>query len=67
MLNTMNTYACSKGYTIPHVDRIFVMCNHNFFNEKWGDQLGPYSPQCAPGETLNVTGKRPADYTTSLI
>ena len=31
----------SQGFIPPHLDRFLIMCNHNFFNEKWADSSDP--------------------------
>ena len=41
VLNVMDSYGCVPGFSTPHVDRLFVMCNHNFFNERWADSRDP--------------------------
>jgi N-acetylglucosamine-6-sulfatase len=66
VLNVMDTFGCEAGYKAPHLDRALIMCNHNFFNEKWADDRSPLRAN-ATSVAINHTGSEPADYTTSII
>mgnify|MGYP006892579495 CR=1 FL=1 len=58
VLNDMTDYGCNAKTFTAHVDRMFVMCKHVFYNETWIDQGGPDSPtgKVATGN-LNVKTK----------
>eukprot|EP00947_MAST-08B_sp_MAST-8B-sp1_P006067 g6067.t1 len=64
VLNTMKDYGCNAKTTTSGVDRMFVMCEHVFYNEQWIDQGAPDSPKDL---ALNKTGSKPDEYTTSLM
>jgi|EP01047_Picozoa_sp_COSAG01_P040723 hypothetical protein len=66
VLNAMDSYGCTENFTTPYVDRFFVMCNHNFFNERWADSLDPNRANNR-SVAINATGTDPEDYTTSQI
>ena len=66
VLNVMDTYGCDEGYRAPHLDRALIMCNHNFFNEKWADDRSPLRFNTS-SVAINTTGAAPEDYTTSII
>ena len=62
LLNNMATYGCDGNEpTTPHgLDRTFIMCNPNFFNENWANYT-------TSGGSVVFTGSEPANYTTSLV
>eukprot|EP00937_MAST-01D_sp_MAST-1D-sp2_P005871 g5871.t1 len=66
VLNVMDTYGCRPGYKAPHLDRSMIMCNHNYFNEKWADDRDPRRAN-ATSVAVNATGSEPSAYTTSVI
>jgi hypothetical protein len=66
VLNIMDTYGCLDGYSTPNVDRLFLMCNHNYFDERWADSRDPRRGN-ATSIGINCTGEAPSDYTTSQI
>ena len=70
VLNVMTTLGCN-GQAVPHLDRALIMCNHNFFSERWADSLDGSAVANCTGKNgciaINLTGTRPQDYTTSQI
>ena len=56
VLNVMDSYGCSAGFRTPHVDRLLIMCNHNFYNENWADDRDPDTPDPATTIAINHTG-----------
>ena len=66
VLNVMDTYGCKEGWYPPYLDRFLIMCNHNFFNERWADSLDPNRANKS-SVAINATGVAPNDYTTSQI
>ena len=56
-LNVWNSYGCDNSSGRPvGIDRQFVMCEHNYYNNTWVDD-----------DTVVFTGGRPEDYTTSVM
>lgn len=66
MLNEMDTFGCAEGFTPPYLDRFLIMCNHNFFKERWADSSDPNRSD-NESVAINQTGIAPSDYTTSQI
>jgi hypothetical protein len=46
--------------------QLFVMCNHNYFDERWADSRDSRRAN-ATSVGINATGEAPQDYTTSQI
>lgn len=57
VLNQMTSYGCDgSSWPVPGLDRGYIMCTHNFFNNNWVDD----------GKLVH-TGSKPEDYTTSVM
>ena len=67
LLNTMDSYGCNGAASMADgVDRMFVMCNAAFYNEKWADFRREPGTGTVTG-SVRHTGNAPEDYTTSLV
>ena len=67
LLNQMETYGCNGADSMADgVDRMFVMCNAAFYDEKWADSRRNASTGSVTG-SVRTTGSAPEDYTTSLV
>ena len=66
VLNVMDSYGCSAGFRTPHVDRLLIMCNHNFYNESWADDRDPDTPDPATTIAINHTGPTGCEWSDTL-